>query len=513
MADSTTLQEYVVQLGFKTDDIQFRKFREGIASIQKQVLEFGAALAAAAVSVDLLVQKTAAQFEKLAYASQRTDESVKNISAISAAFQAVGISSEQAQGLVENFANTIRTHPGLMQQLGFLGVKDGSPGQMFVDFTKRMVEMDRTQPFMAESYGRQYGLTEPMIYQIGQNWPVFQKAMADFLDQQQRAGIDPQKDAGRFLEFNRTMVKLSQAITNLETVIAEHLVGPLTDIAKFLAEQIQKLTNGEQSTVEKAGTLAFLAGGTMTAKGLSGWLARRFLGVELPAVGGPALSGAGAILSSPIGAAGAVLASDAALHPLNAGEDAQIGRTKAPDAARHFMEMFGWSKEMAAAVTARLIRESGLSASSHNIDSDGLMHRGLASWSPERQREAEEMFHKPFTSLNWDEQAKFLDYELMRGHFKAVGERMQKLGSASEMYGVFTHDFERPRNASDWAGGPATAEAIASKLRPNVNYSPSTTVNISGQAGQGPHGTVDELMRHLKRIHMDQTRYLQNNAQ
>ena len=106
------IQEYLCGLGFKVDEQSYKRFREGLKSVRKEVIELGLAMTAAAVAVDVLVSKTARQFEGLFYASQRTGESVKNINALEYAFRMTGLSAEQARGLVEKFQTTVRLNPG-----------------------------------------------------------------------------------------------------------------------------------------------------------------------------------------------------------------------------------------------------------------------------------------------------------------------------------------------------------------------------------------------------------------
>jgi hypothetical protein len=119
----------------------------------------------------------------------------------------------------------------------------------------------------------------------------------------------------------------------------------------------------------------------------------------------------------------------------------------------------GYSPAAAAAMVAGFSRESGLDPNSSNIDSDGLMHRGIASWSPERQALYEKIHHHPFVGSSLQEQLAFADWELHNTERRAGGILFGAKTPSQATLGELA--YERPGNPT---GAYGTDAPLAERL-------------------------------------------------
>src|ERR1700728_3282910 len=112
MAQADILREFLVQLGFKVDEAQQRKFIDSIEVATVRVAEFALALEAAAVAVVVTVVKMAEGLNKLHFESERTRASVANIKAMEYAYSQLGATADEVASALTNIAQTLRTNPG-----------------------------------------------------------------------------------------------------------------------------------------------------------------------------------------------------------------------------------------------------------------------------------------------------------------------------------------------------------------------------------------------------------------
>jgi hypothetical protein len=126
MSDNV-LREFLVSLGFQVDEASMKKFTTSVEGVTKSVMKVGAEVAASAAGVVAGVKIISSQMENLYYASQRTGATVGNIMALRYAAGQIGLTADQAQGALENFARTLRLNPGSNSLLDSLGVTGKDP--------------------------------------------------------------------------------------------------------------------------------------------------------------------------------------------------------------------------------------------------------------------------------------------------------------------------------------------------------------------------------------------------
>jgi len=188
VADSTTIKEFLVVLGFKTDETAMQKFQGGIERVTLAVGILGAAVQATAIAVAIGVERFASNLEQLYYAAQRTGSSADQLKAFGLASRNFGSSIEEAMSSAESLAAFMRKNPGgqawLSGWLKQVGI-DAKSLHGEVDWLKALGKLftsqkNKGQMFMAEQLAGQLGISEHQL--IAMTTPGFDKE----LDEQEK---------------------------------------------------------------------------------------------------------------------------------------------------------------------------------------------------------------------------------------------------------------------------------------------------------------------------------------
>jgi hypothetical protein len=118
--------------------------------------------------------------------------------------------------------------------------------------------------------------------------------------------------------------------------------------------------------------------------------------------------------------------------PINAGSRTAI-------AMETFMQA-GYTKAQAAAITANLARESGLNS---NASGDHGTAHGIAQWRGDRQAKFKELFGKDIHNSTYEDQLKFVAWELKHNE-KGAGDKLLQHNNAYSAAGSLMANYERP---------------------------------------------------------------------
>ncbi len=382
MADASILQEYLISLGYDIKEDQFRKFKDRTLEVGKLFSELTAGFAAATVALGAFADKIAQQFSTLYYEAQRTGETVPHLESLEYGFKAIGMSAEKAHGLVAKLATELQSNPsfkGFLQQMGV--DVSGPPAQTLVSLFERLKEINAKTPAYARGLAEMNGIPYGDLVQITQNLEAMKKARAQFEEDQKRAGIDADKLASKSTELQKALNELSAQLHISFEVVAGQLNSTLLDLTHWTA-QIFSWLNTPSETLTGAEKSWFSG-----VFGLTDWVQRHF---------------------EPDTSKGRVTPDTPRPH-------AEGSAPSTAAAAIQFFESRGWAHNAAAGIVANLQVESSLNPGSKNLDSDGLMHRGLASWSPERQALFARLFGHGIEGSSFLEQLAFVDWELRNG--------------------------------------------------------------------------------------------------
>ena len=119
---SDTIKEFIISLGFASDEASEKRFNESMERASKKAFEFGAAMEGIAVVAATALASSARTFTDLAVQSEVMRTSVLNINALQYAFTKMGGSAEQANAVLSTISESMKANRGnaqLWERLGF----------------------------------------------------------------------------------------------------------------------------------------------------------------------------------------------------------------------------------------------------------------------------------------------------------------------------------------------------------------------------------------------------------
>jgi hypothetical protein len=222
------IKEFLVSIGYKTDETSLRKFTLSLQSVTKTVLKLGAAVVATATAVVAGVKIISGEMERLYYASQRTGETVGNIMALRYAAGQIGLTADQAQSSLEGFTRTLRLNPGMNGLLTQLGVTGNGPLEQFESFIGKMKQM---QPYIAAQYAGLFGIDPDTLLMLENGLPKIQAAQDKYRSKLGSFGINPERAAQAGVEFDNSVRDLTNDIHLFWVLLQEHLAPVLAEIS------------------------------------------------------------------------------------------------------------------------------------------------------------------------------------------------------------------------------------------------------------------------------------------
>ncbi|MEG2566698.1 MAG: phage tail tape measure protein, partial [Acinetobacter sp.] len=123
MAQAGVIRDFMVALGFKTDNSGLKQMQDAMGGVELKATALKGALLALATGAIIAVRQTASELDKLYFSSQRIGASVTNINAYGNAVAQLGGSAEGAVGSLESLAEKMRNSPGYESQINSLGVQ------------------------------------------------------------------------------------------------------------------------------------------------------------------------------------------------------------------------------------------------------------------------------------------------------------------------------------------------------------------------------------------------------
>lgn len=510
-----TLQEYLIKLGFSTDEPSFKKFIDTVSHAGAIVGETGGAALETAAAIELMVSRIARQYETLYFVSQRTGQSVRYIQATQFAFGQIGLNADDATQAIENFGAKMRTQPWLRAVLG--GAT--TPQQVVQNLSRSGLPY-----FLQAQFAEQFaGIPEQTYFQMQRYAAAEARNQADFEKRQREAGIDPDAFAKRMSDPNNPnsfIQVLNRLESNLDIFgqrMAMDFVDPVQSGIEATDRFVQYLNRADVATKGWLGTIETLIG---TTGGL--WVIERIVSRLLFGGGtgpvGKVLGVAGRAAAAVVGAgtlglAGAALIGSTTeanapeagrpwnqpLGPPGAG-GAGAGATKRLNQAIAFFMSQGYSQAAATGIASALFFESGktLSPTAFNPSGGGEGARGIGQWRGERLANFRKMFGKDPTQATYEEQLKFVAWELAHGTDKGALSAGNILRGGKQTAGeagrTFIDMFERPGDQGKEAGSVASfadrLSALAAQQNNggttnNVTVNSNTAINLSGTGASG----------------------------
>ncbi|WP_428488623.1 phage tail tip lysozyme [Rhodopila sp.] len=240
------LREFVMRLGFATDERSQRSFLDSVGAMTKRMVELGAAVEAAAAGVVAGVAKMASVSEGLYYLSQRTGSSVRNINAFKFAFSELGSSSEEATALLEKFSSWIRETPGHIQLIESLThTKYTGAVQGLTDLGKALGDMLNHGASYAQvrSIAEQLHISEPELQVLLRGTAKFTaeyKSMADkIIGDQNRIA----ENGTFFMQRYRSLLSaINDFAVRLGGDLSRELAGDMETLRGYLLQHASEIT-------------------------------------------------------------------------------------------------------------------------------------------------------------------------------------------------------------------------------------------------------------------------------
>jgi hypothetical protein len=546
MAQAEVIKEFLVSLGFKTDQKSLKEFSGGIENATKSVVKLVAAIQGAALTVGAGVAAFASNLEALYFAAQRTGNSATGIKAFEKAMQNFGASSGEALSSIQAIANFMRYTPGAEGFMKSLGVDTRDANGNLRETVDVMTDLGQVlakkTTWEQKAYGDMLGLSDNVLRALVNG--DFAREMDAQKERLKNNGFDKaSKDAHKFMMGLRELqtyleafgLKVQDALMNKLGVSMDklsdwfNLNGPkiaqrVADIIVLFMAFAEKIGPAIQWLVEKLIALDDATGGWSTkiiallallnvlggATLISGILSLAGAFVSLgtaiagaEAAAGTGLAGGGLLaklgpLLGRLGVGGALLFHSGGL---NEGEDEELRKYRnkgSTDSAMAFFMSMGWTKAQAAGIVSNLRKESNLDAGA--VGDDGQAY-GVAQWHPDRQRAFARWAGKDIRQSNIQEQLGFVNYELTQGAESRAGSLLRATNNARQAGEIVSRNYERPANADIEAGQRGLGA---------VHIEQTTNINVAGSGD--PVATGKAVANEQDRVHQNLTRNLQSSV-
>ncbi len=172
MADTTTLQSFLVELGFSAEGQQqfltkLQQSKSAALSLGSTMSKVGVAIAAAGIAGAKGTLAYAKSLEQLNFVAQRTGTSLRNLRALQLTGASLGSSAAGAQASLEGLASFMRSNPGSSAFLQSLGVQTRDAKGHALDTVQVMeglaAKFKAMPVYMAEQYASMLGISEHMM--------------------------------------------------------------------------------------------------------------------------------------------------------------------------------------------------------------------------------------------------------------------------------------------------------------------------------------------------------------
>lgn len=164
MAKNGVIRDFLVSLGFDTDNSGLANMKSAMDGIEWKAKALNGALMALATGAVVAVRQTASELDKLYFSSQRIGASVTNINAYGNAIAQLGGSADGAIGSLESLAEKMRNSPGYEGQLKSLGISTRDANGAMRDRVEVMKDLSgvlaKMPAYQANAYANSLGIDQ-----------------------------------------------------------------------------------------------------------------------------------------------------------------------------------------------------------------------------------------------------------------------------------------------------------------------------------------------------------------
>ncbi|WOQ37380.1 phage tail tape measure protein [Acinetobacter soli] len=164
MAQAGVIRDFLVALGFQTDNAGLAKMQGAMAGVELKAKALNLALMSLATGAVIAVRQTASELDKLYFSSQRIGASATNITAFGNAISQMGGNAESALGTLEGLAEKMRNSPGYEGMLNGLGVSTKEANGDMRDRVEVMKDLSgvlsQMPAYQANAYAQSLGIDQ-----------------------------------------------------------------------------------------------------------------------------------------------------------------------------------------------------------------------------------------------------------------------------------------------------------------------------------------------------------------
>jgi hypothetical protein len=271
--DNNVLKAYLVSIGYKVDEQQFRKFQDaqkktgaGAAQLSTQFkdvvkqLEKMAIAVAAFIGIRDLAEtfKDISQgLEDLYFSSKRAGASAGNLQAFQYGMEQIGISAQSATAMVENLKLAL-VNPGNVSLLKTLGI---NPNQDNVNVTLDLIKRLSTMPdYLGKEYAKSFGIGEQEYLTMKQNLGSLNQLFQDRINMTKASGVSAEQAAEQAHKYEQAVRQLDAQWGQFTTALAVQFMPTGLKVIDVLSQMMDRTTAmGAQNFSNLTSSLTYLA--------------------------------------------------------------------------------------------------------------------------------------------------------------------------------------------------------------------------------------------------------------
>ncbi|MEN8381370.1 cell wall hydrolase [Acinetobacter radioresistens] len=240
MAQAGVIRNFMVALGFKTDNSGLGQMQDAMKGVELKAVALKGVLLSLATGAVVAVRQTASELDKLYFSSQRIGASVTNINAYGNAISQLGGNAEGAIGSLESLAEKMRNSPGYEGMINSLGVDNKTANGEIrdrVDIMKDLSGVLSDMPaYQANAYASSLGIDQNTLLAMRDG--KFVSNMEKYQKIQEQLGMndDLAKSGNEFMTEYRDLTMMTK--TGFQVIVMQ-AGKALIPILKLLNQLVQ----------------------------------------------------------------------------------------------------------------------------------------------------------------------------------------------------------------------------------------------------------------------------------
>lgn len=246
MAEKNVLRSFLIGLGFKIDDQEWKRFDSFWKKVGNQFTSLSTQATVASLEVAAAVTAIADQLTNLYYVSQRTGTSVGGIQAFQFGAKQIGLTAEQATQSLEGLAAAMRLQPGTRGILAGLGI---DPNQDKLQVLLKLIDVLRRMPYyQGSAIAGLFGIDEQTFLMLSKNFDQLKGAIDARARMAQAFGLNPDQLAGQSRQFTNDVNQIKERFEVLGMVLARDFLPVMDTAVKLFDKMLQFLAPLDKKT-------------------------------------------------------------------------------------------------------------------------------------------------------------------------------------------------------------------------------------------------------------------------